>query len=133
MTNVIGDRIRDLRDRRGFKQQELANKVGISRQVLSNWERGYTPIDTDGVLKLAKIFEVSTEYILHGREDDLISPAKQIAFALEGDEELLDFFDELSNREDLILLFKQVKPLKPEVVKRIIRYIKIVEDEEANE
>jgi len=133
MTNVIGDRIRDLRDRRGFKQQELANKVGISRQVLSNWERGYTPIDTNGVLKLAKIFEVSTEYILHGREDDSISPAKQIAFALEGDEELLDFFDELSNREDLILLFKQVKPLKPEVVKRIIRYIKIVEDEEANE
>jgi len=133
MTSVIGDRIRDLRDRRGFKQQELAHKVGISRQVLSNWERGYTPIDTDGVLKLAKIFEVSTEYILHGREDDSISPAKQIAFALEGDDELLDFFDELSNREDLFLLFKQVKPLKSEVIKRIIRYIKIVEDEEASE
>jgi len=133
MSSVIGDRIRDLRDRRGFKQQELADKIGTSRQVLSNWERGYTPVDTDGVLKLAKIFEVSTEYILHGREDNTISPAKQIALALEDDDELLAFFNELSKREDLMLLFKQVKPLKRDVIKRIIKYIKIVEDEEANE
>jgi len=133
MSSVIGDRIRDLRGRRGFKQQELADKILVSRQVLSNWERGYTPVDTDGILKLAKIFEVSTEYILHGREDKTISPAKQIALALEDDDELLAFFNELSEREDLLLLFKQVKPLKRDVIKRIIRYIKIVEDEEADE
>jgi len=131
MTNSIGDRIRDLRDRRGFKQQELAEKIGTSRQVLSNWERSYTPVDTDGVAKLAKILEVSADYILYGREGG--STIKQIALALEGDDELLAFFDDLSKREDLRLLFKQVKPLKPDVIKRIIKYIKLVEDEEMNE
>ena len=131
MTNSIGDRIRDLRDRRGFKQQELAEKIGTSRQVLSNWERSYTPVDTEGVAKLAKVLEVSADYILYGREGG--STIKQIALALEGDDELLAFFDDLSKREDLRLLFKQVKPLKPDVIKRIIKYIKLVEDEEMNE
>jgi len=131
MTNSIGDRIRDLRGRRGFKQQELAEKIGTSRQVLSNWERSYTPVDTEGVAKLAKILEVSADYILYGREGG--STIKQIALALEGDDELLAFFDDLSKREDLRLLFKQVKPLKPDVIKRIIKYIKLVEDEEMNE
>ena len=131
MLSSIGDRIRDLRDRRGFKQQELADKLSVSRQVLSNWERSYTPIDSDGVAKLAKILEVSTDYILYGKDED--SPVKKIALALEEDEELLTFFIELSKREDLRLLFSQVKPLKKETIKRIIRYIKVVEDEEADE
>lgn len=132
MTSTIGDRIRDLRDRRGFRQQELADKISVSRQVLSNWERGYTPVDADGIAKLAIILEVSTDYLLHGRiTDDSISPKKQIALALEDDEELLVFFNDLSKREELKLLFNQVKPLKKETIKRIIKYIKIVEDEES--
>lgn len=130
MTNSIGDRIRELRDRRGFKQQELATKIGISRQVLSNWERGYTPVDADGIAKLAKLLEVSTDYLLHGK-DDATSPVKQISLALEDDEELLTFFNDLSKREDLRLLFRQVRPLEATTIKRIIRYIKIVEDEES--
>lgn len=131
MNSAIGNRIRGLRDRRGFKQQELAERIGISRQVLSNWERGYTLVDSEGVAKLAKILEVSADYILYGRDDD--SPVKQIALALEDDEELLVFFNDLSKREDLKLLFKQVRPLKKDTIKRIIKYIQIVESEEANE
>lgn len=131
MPNEIGERIRNLRDNRGFKQQDLANKIGISRQVLSNWERGYTPVDAEGVVELAKILGVSSDYILYGQ--GTVSPTNQIALALEGDNELLTFFDELSKREDLKLLFKQVKPLKKDTIKRIIKYIKLVEDEETNE
>lgn len=131
MTDGVGDRIRDLRVRRGFKQQELADKLRVSRQVLSNWERGYTPVDAKGIAKLSNILEVSVDYLLDGF--DKSSPTKQIALALEDDDELLSFFNELSKREDLKLLFKQTKDLRPETIKRIIRYIKIVEDEEADE
>ncbi len=132
MINAVGNRIRDLRDRRGFKQQELADKIGVSRQVLSNWERGYTPVDSEELPKLSNLLEVSTDYILHGKDNN-DSPIKKIALALEGDEELLSFFKDLSKRDELKLLFKQVRPLKKETIKRIIRYIKIVEDEEAGE
>ena len=133
MPKSIGDRKRDLRDRQGLKQQELADKIGVSRQVLSNWERGYTPVDTDGIISLAKNLESSVEYILHGWTPltHVITPIEKIAHALEDDDDLLTFFDELSKRDDLMLLFKQTKDLKPETIKRIIRYIKLVEDEEA--
>ena len=134
MPSSIGYRIRDLRDRCGFKQQELADKIGVSRQVLSNWERGYTPVDVEGVASLAKALEVSSDYLLHGSiNDDSISPERQIALALEDDDELLAFFNDLSKRNELKLLFRQVRPLKGETIKRIIKYIKLVEDEEADE
>lgn len=41
--------------------------------------------------------------------------------------------NELTKREDLQLLFKQVKPLSKDSIKQIIKYIKIVEDEKAQE
>ena len=105
MSKSIGNRIRDLRNRRRFKQEELAEKIGVSRQVLSNWERGYSQVDADGIAKLAKVLEVSTDYLHYGIDGE--SPIKQIALALEDDEELLSFFNELSKREDLMLYFSK--------------------------
>lgn len=134
MPSSIGERIKDLRNRCGFKQQELADKIGVSRQVLSNWERGYTPLDSDGVTKLAKILEVPTDYILFGEVREIQSAAiERILDAVKDDEELFDFVIDISQRNELQLLLKQVRPLKADTIKRIIRYIKIVEDEEANE
>lgn len=125
----IGNRIRSLRNRRGLVQEELAKTIGISRQVLSNWERDYTPIDTEGITRLSKALDVSVGYIIHGVDDD-VSNTQQIALALEDDEELLPFFIELSKRDDLKLLFSQVRTLKDETIRQIIRYIKFIEDEE---
>jgi transcriptional regulator with XRE-family HTH domain len=108
----------------------LATKTGFSSQKVSNIERGYNKeIESEDVLKLANAFGVSSEYILRG-----VTPEATIKDALNDEPELLNFFiNEMAKRDDLKLLFKQVKPLKPETVKRIIRYIKIVEDEEDQE
>ena len=133
MSDGVGDRIRALRDRHGLKQQELADKIGVSRQVLSNWERGYTPLSTEGLIELTKLFETSANFILYGRNAKSKSPAQTISEALEDDEELFSFFNEISKRPDLKLLFKQTKDLSPKTIRQIIRYIKIVEDEEADE
>jgi len=69
VTKSIGERIRDLRDDNDFKQGELAKYIGVSRQVLSNWERGYTPVDIEGVSKLAIVLKVSVDYIMRGEGD----------------------------------------------------------------
>ena len=61
------------------------------------------------------------------------SAIKKIALAIEDDEDLLAFFNELSKREDLKLLFNQVRPLKNDAIKRIIKYIQLVEQEEDRE
>jgi len=132
MSNSIGGRIRNLRDRRNLLQGELAMAIGVSKQVLSNWERNLTPVGVEGLTKLSKALEVSVGYIMYGTEDNG-SPVQQIARALEDDEELLTFFTQLSKRDDLRLLFSQTKDLSPATIKRIIRYIKLVEDEETLE
>jgi transcriptional regulator with XRE-family HTH domain len=126
----LGERVKRLRIEHGWLQKELATKTGFSSQKVSNIERGYNKeIESEDVLKLANAFGVSSEYILRG-----VTPEATIKDALNDEPELLNFFiNEMAKRDDLKLLFKQVKPLKPETVKRIIRYIKIVEDEEDQE
>jgi SOS regulatory protein LexA len=66
---LIGNRIRELRKKSGYTQKDLAQRVNVSPQVVSNWEREYSYPDYDDVLQLSSIFDVSTDYIL-GNTDD---------------------------------------------------------------
>lgn len=61
------------------------------------------------------------------------SPEQKIRAAISDDPELLQFWEELIQRDDLKMLMRQVRNLPPDGIKRIIRYIKMVEDEEAAE
>jgi len=65
----VGDRIKKLRNEHGLKQTELAKKVNSSSQVISNWERGYTALSHDDVVRLADALDTSTAYLL-GEIDD---------------------------------------------------------------
>ncbi|MDD2401972.1 MAG: helix-turn-helix transcriptional regulator [Clostridia bacterium] len=58
------------------------------------------------------------------------TPEATIENVIHDDPELLSFFQELKKRDDLQLMFKQTKDLSPDSIKRIIRYVKMVEDEE---
>lgn len=129
MLSEIGDRIRQLRIQNGWLQKELAHRAKISSQKISNIERGYTKeIDATDVARIAEALETTSDYLLYG-----ITPESRIRESIKDDQELLEFFEELTKRGELQLLFKQVKPLKDNTIKRIIKYIKMVEDEEANE
>lgn len=52
-----------LRIKKGWKQYELANKLGISRQAVSKWEVGLCKPDLDNFIKLASLFEVNLDYL----------------------------------------------------------------------
>lgn len=62
--DLVGDRIRDLRKEKRWTQVMLAEKVNVSPQVVSNWERNYTDPDHDDIARLAKVFDESADYIL---------------------------------------------------------------------
>ncbi|MFH5181589.1 helix-turn-helix domain-containing protein [Paenibacillus sp. TAB 01] len=79
--STMGERIRILRTNKKWKQMELANFIGVSSQVISNWERGYSSPDNEHVAKLAKVFNTSTDY-LHGRVDDIFSDQLDMATRL---------------------------------------------------
>ena len=57
-------RIRDLREDRDMTQRELAALLCCSQQVYSNYELGQRDIPTEILIKLSKLYGVSTDYIL---------------------------------------------------------------------
>lgn len=64
----IADRIQQLRKAKGISQEELADKIGVSRQAVSKWESEQTTPDVEKVLLLSDYFEVTTDYLLKGIE-----------------------------------------------------------------
>jgi AbrB family looped-hinge helix DNA binding protein len=58
---MFKDNITSLRKLHGMSQEELADKVGVSRQALSKWESGETVPDLDKCRALAEIFDVSLD------------------------------------------------------------------------
>ena len=64
----IADRIQYLRKQKGYSQEELADKVGVSRQAVSKWESEQTTPDLEKVIAMSELFEVTTDYILKGIE-----------------------------------------------------------------
>lgn len=64
----IADRIQILRKSRGISQEELAEKMGVSRQAVSKWESEQSSPDVDKIVLLSEYFDVTTDYLLKGIE-----------------------------------------------------------------
>lgn len=131
---MIGDRIRKERISKNITQEYLAKALDVSPSTIGMYEQNRRIPDNEMTIKIANYFGVSTDY-LFGRTN-IKKPYKntdKISNAIEDDPELRDFWNELREREDLQLLFKQTKDLSPKGIKQIIRIIKAIEDEESRE
>jgi transcriptional regulator with XRE-family HTH domain len=62
----IGQRLGERRRAAGLSQEELAEKLGVSRQAVSNWERAQSAPDTDNLLALAKLYGITVDALLNG-------------------------------------------------------------------
>lgn len=60
----IGEKITQLRKQQSLSQSELANKVGASRTIIGNYERNANMPSIDMLLKLAKVFNVSVDFLI---------------------------------------------------------------------
>ncbi|RKM62313.1 helix-turn-helix domain-containing protein [Butyrivibrio sp. CB08] len=60
----VGTNIKGLREDRGLTQEQIADALGISFQAVSSWERDEYKPDTDKVIRLAELFDVSVSAIL---------------------------------------------------------------------
>jgi transcriptional regulator with XRE-family HTH domain len=141
MANTLGTKIIKLRQDKGITQEELAKLIPVDQSMISYYEKNKKKPSTEVLEKIADIFDVSVDYLL-GRTDDprpveeITDAHQRIEDALADDpdaEDLLNFWMELKEREDLFLLFKQVRPLSDDSIRRVIRVIKAIEDEEARE
>lgn len=61
---MIADRIKALREARGWTQAELARRLNITRNGVNSWEQGLSMPSPACLVDLAKLFSVSTDYLL---------------------------------------------------------------------
>lgn len=62
------ERIQYLRKTKGLSQEELAEKVGVSRQAVSKWESKQSTPDIENMIIMSELFDVTTDYLLKGIE-----------------------------------------------------------------
>ena len=65
---ILAEKIIKMRKQQGWSQEDLAMHMGVSRQSVSKWESMASIPDLDKIIKLSKLFGVSTDYLL---KDDL--------------------------------------------------------------
>ncbi|MBR0461945.1 MAG: helix-turn-helix transcriptional regulator [Erysipelotrichaceae bacterium] len=84
---ILADKIIENRKRNGWSQEELADKLGVSRQSVSKWEGAQAIPDMKKLLQMADLFGVTTDYLLR---DDIDSNGEKDLVSIDGgyDEEL---------------------------------------------
>ena len=73
MNIEIANRLVEFRKKNGLSQEQLAEKIGVSRQAVSKWERSEASPDTDNLILLARLYNVSLDELL-STEDEIPMP-----------------------------------------------------------
>ncbi len=69
MTIETANRLYELRKKHNLSQEELAERLGVSRQAVSKWERSEASPDTDNLIALAKIYGLTLDELIYGEGD----------------------------------------------------------------
>lgn len=117
MKNKIGKRIKELRKASGMTQSELAARLGVSASAVGMYEQGRREPDSDTILKLCSVFDVSGDYLLGNKEQNDSSGRVEVSEVFD------EFTKKLSMQEGL--MFDGV-PLDHEDRMKIIDAIKVV-------
>lgn len=94
---IIGNKINQLRKLSGMTQEQLAEKLNISRQTLSKWEAGITMPDLESVLTISRMFQVPLDDLLLEEETPMEKQTEKITL-----EDLVKI--NLHNRNMMLLL-----------------------------
>lgn len=110
----FGERLRWCRDKKGYTQKFVAEKIGIKNNTLSSYESGKRQPDYETLKKLSELYEVNIDYIITGNSNthssddmwkELLDPQKQLFFKdlmdapEEKIEELIRFWEFIKERD----------------------------------
>lgn len=89
---IFADKLITLRKKAGWSQEELAEKLNVTRQSVSKWEGAQSVPDIDKILQLSRLFGVTTDYLLKDDQgepeytpDDEVSPLPRVTLAQAND------------------------------------------------
>ena len=78
---ILADKIIRLRKKAGWSQEELAERLGVTRQSVSKWEGAQSVPDIEKILQMSRIFGVTTDYLLKDEldEEETLTPLASMA------------------------------------------------------
>ena len=84
---MLSEKIMDLRKSRGWSQEELAERLDVSRQSVSKWESGASTPEPDKIVAISEIFGVSTDYLLKdaAKQEEAQAFSQQTSHGVEGE------------------------------------------------
>lgn len=102
MKYEIGNRIRKFRKESGLTQEQLAEKINVSKSRVSNWEQGINRPDADIISNICRALNVSPSDLLdvHLTDDELNAHEKKVIKAYRTKEDLQQAVDILLGIED---------------------------------
>jgi len=109
MNIEIANRLQALRKEKGYSQEQLALELGISRQAVSKWERAESSPDTDNLICLAKLYNVSLDYLLS--TDETVEEIKANNTLLEENNDSNDEVEEEKEENKIISAFNGIIPI----------------------
>lgn len=99
---ILADKIITLRKQFGLSQEQLAEKLGVSRQSVSKWELGVSIPDLDKIIKLSEIFGVSADYLIKDNLTEIPKTATaQTCHSYDEEEHRLVTLDDANSYMDL--------------------------------
>ncbi|MBQ9457710.1 MAG: helix-turn-helix domain-containing protein [Bacilli bacterium] len=70
MSMELGERLAKLRKKAGLSQEQLADELGVSRQAVSRWETGEAAPDTENLIALADIYNISLDELVRAQKGE---------------------------------------------------------------
>lgn len=65
---MLGERLYELRRKKNLSQEEMAEKLGVSRQTISKWETNQSQPDFDKIIPICQLYDISSEELLTGKK-----------------------------------------------------------------
>ena len=73
----FGDKLIELRKKNNYSQEDLAEKLGVSRQSVSKWESNNTYPETDKIIQIANLFDCSMDDLINDKVTDIESSLRK--------------------------------------------------------
>ena len=99
LTN-FSNNLYSIRKQAGMSQEELAERLNVSRQAISKWERGEAQPDTDNLIAIAELFDVSLDWLVRSEDNRAEAVEATVAETKKSDDNDEDEDDEDEDDED---------------------------------
>lgn len=115
-------RLREMRHSAGLTQKGVGERLGMTHNAVSLYERDKRNPDPKSLVKLAQLYATTSDYLL-GLSDDPRTVPQMFADAVQEDVKLREFWERFKLKGDLMILVESVRDLDPVTLRKIVRAV----------